>query len=229
MTDDLTRRAVLRRGAAATGTVAAGVAGLSGTAVASVDCPRSVEDWTDHYYGFHRTREQFRLDRTGDGYDADVAWDLLHEPHYADKTVLMAKQVVATQANVAAIRSSDGEACSDAVDAIRPVMESAITWLDCTGGSCGDGWAYLAAPEEYTYTYSWTDSRGVDGESIWEELKAFNEGRHCDGCGSGDGPESESGGDEPADDGNESTAGGSDASDGQTRPGGHRPRPEPLE
>jgi hypothetical protein len=216
MTDDVTRRAVLRRGAAATGAVTAAVVGLSGTAAASLDCPRSVDEWTDHYSEFHRTREEFRLDRTDNDYDADVAWDLLGEPHYADKTVLMAKQVVATQANIVAIRSGDGETCSDAVEAIGSVMESAITWLDCTGGSC-DGWAYLAAPDDYTYTFSWTDSRGVDGEPIWEELKAFNEGRHCDGCGSRDDSERAAG----------ETA-GDVTGDGGAGVGGSRPRPDPL-
>jgi hypothetical protein len=216
MTDDVTRRAVLRRGAAATGAATAAVVGLSGTAAASLDCPRSVDEWADQYSGFHRTREQFRLDRTGHGYDTDVAWDLLDEPHYADKTVMMAQQTIAAQANIVAIRAGDGETCSDAVEATGPVMESAITWLDCTGGRC-DGWVYLAAPDDYTYTLSWTDSRGVDGEPVWAALKAFNEGRHCDGCGSGEHTGSADG----------ETA-GDVTGDGGTGVGGSRPRPDPL-
>jgi hypothetical protein len=185
MVDNVTRRDLLRRSAAATGAVAVGAVGLSGTAAASLDCPRTVDEWRDNYWAFHRSRDGFRLDRSEDSYDSDTAWELLGEDHDADKAVLLAKEVVAAQANVAAIRTGEGGDCADAADRIRETVQAAISWLDCSDGSCADGWDYLAAPEEYGYTYGWRDDRGVDGEPILEELRAFNRGRHCDGCGTG--------------------------------------------
>lgn len=187
MSDNVTRRDLLRRSAAATGAVAAGAVGLSGTAAASLDCPRTVDEWRDSYWAFHRSRDGFRLDRSDESYDSDAAWELLGEDHAADKAVLLAREVVAAQANVAAIRSGERGDCGDAADRIRETVQEAVSWLDCSDGSCADGWDYLAASEEYEYTYGWQDDRGVGGERILAELRAFNRGEHCDGCGTGDG------------------------------------------
>lgn len=217
MSEDLTRRAVLRRGAAATGAVTTGVFGLSGTAAASLDCPRTADEWQDHRRDFHRTREGFRLDRSGESYDADVAWEILEASHDGDTNLMLAKEIIAAQANIASIHSARSETCSEAVEEIGAVMEAGITWLDCSGGSCEDGWAYLADPDDYVYTLSWSDSRGVDGETIREELRAFNRGLHCDECGHG----RRTGDENSADDeeGGNETNGGDDREDSTSNSG----------
>jgi hypothetical protein len=185
MTEGITRRSVLRRGAVAAGGLAAGVAAGSGTAAATLDCPRPVRYWENHPAAFSDTRTHFRLDRTGEGYDRETAFSLLRESPDGDKAVRLARQVVAAQANVAAIRVGDGGACQEAAAAIKPRIGDAVTWLACSDGAQDDAWAYVASPDDDGLTWTWGDARGVDGEPILSDLRAFNRGRTCEHCGGG--------------------------------------------
>ncbi|WP_162991645.1 hypothetical protein [Halostella salina] len=191
MTDTVTRRALLRRTAAATGGLAVGAAGLSGTAAATLDCPRPVRWWENHPAAFNDTRTSFRLDRSEARYDRETTYALLRESPGADRALQLAQQAVAAQANVAAIRVGDGGACHEAATAIKPRIGDALTWLARSDGTADDRWAYAAAPDEYGLTWSWEDARGVDGEPVRDDLRAFNEGRTCAACGGGDGTDGE--------------------------------------
>jgi len=208
MIDQVTRRSLLRRGAAATGGLAVGAAVLSGTAAATLDCPRPVRWWENHPATFGETRTHFRLDRSGDGYDRETTYGLLRESPGADKALQLAQQAVAAQANVAAIRVDGGGACRETATAIKPRIGDALTWLARSDGTADDRWAYVAAPDEYGLTWSWEDARGVDGEPIRDDLRAFNRGRTCEACGGDDGTDAE-----PVGDGDDPAEGAADVLD----------------
>ncbi|WP_135819601.1 hypothetical protein [Halostella litorea] len=193
MTEEVTRRTVLRRGVAASGGLAVGIAGATGTAAATLDCPRPFQYWKNHPAKFGDTRTHFRLDRSGARYDRETTYAVLRDPPGADKALQLARQVVVAQANVAAIRVGEGGACEEAATEIKPRIGDALTWLARSDDASDDRWAYVAAPDDYTLTWTWEDARGVDGEPIRDDLRAFNRGETCDHCGGSgeDEPETE--------------------------------------
>ena len=183
MSNHLTRRDALRRGAAATGAATVGVAGFSGTAAATLDCPRTIGYWKNQPDVARQSRSRLRVARGSDPIPVDEALSILETPPRRDKALIAAKQIVAAILNKGAILYGDGRICEDTAEAIdRGALREAINWLGCVDEETG-GWGYLDDPERYDPVRSWTNACGVDGEALKDRLDAFNDGRLCDGCG----------------------------------------------
>ncbi|NHN49727.1 hypothetical protein G9464_19335 [Halostella sp. JP-L12] len=186
MTNDLTRRDVLRRGAAATGAATVGVAGFSGTAAATLDCPRTIGYWKNHPGVAEQVRSQILVARGSKAIDVDEALSILNTPPRGDKALIMAKQVIAAVLSKGAILYEDGAVCKEAASDIdEGTLDKAINWLGCVESET-EGWGYLDDPENYDPVRTWTNDCG-DGEPLKDRLGAFNNGRLCDGCGGSDG------------------------------------------
>ena len=186
MSNDVTRRDLLRRGAAATGAATVGIAGFSGTAAATLDCPRTIGNWKNHE---EWPRDRIRLHRGDERLDVEAAKEILSRPPRGDKALIVARQIIAAQLNLAGLNAAEPPACTEAVSAVQgpgSAMERAISWLDCSDGTCADGWDYVSDAETHEPVRSWDVNAGFgswDGEPLKDRLDAFNNGRICDGCG----------------------------------------------
>lgn len=184
MSNDLTRRDVLRRGAAATGVATVGVAGFSGTAAATLDCPRTMGYWKNHPEAARQSRSHLTVARGSDPIAVDEALSILETPPRGDKALIAARQIVAAILNKGAILvDGTGGVCGETAATVRDeTLRDAIDWLGCVDESA-PGWGYLDDPESYDPVRSWGPACGFDGEALKDRLDAFNNGRLCDGCG----------------------------------------------
>jgi hypothetical protein len=155
---ETSRRELLRKGAAATGVSAVGLAGLPGTSVAGcMDhdiCPRSPGYWKRHWPG------QETITIAGCTLDRTEAQAILKRPKRGNKCLIMLFQLIAAKVNLAAGAPSN----CDGLDTALSGAEDFIRQHNCLTGNCTVG-----------ETRSWNGA-----EQYKDTLDAYNNDRLCD-------------------------------------------------
>lgn len=161
------RRTVLKQGALLSGMAAVGTVGFAGSAAASIPehCPRTPGYWANHYpEGWPK-----KTDGSGDFYpvsvcdedDLDVLHDYLLMSPKGDKTIIMAKHLIAAKLSLA---SSEPEMFEEGCKReVEGIADDAETWLCDVGIESGLKGPWPGDKEE------WKDA-----------LDAFNNGNYCE-------------------------------------------------
>lgn len=207
----ISRRKVLQRGALAVGAVSIGVTGFSGTVLAH-GCPRTPGFWANHNWcevvanpdngntvgdslpGISCANGDatgtYELAGTGVSKTMSGWQEFLTSPPKGDKSLIMAKHLLATELNFHRRSGDDGDCVDEEIDlsefglgetTIRDVKRDAADWLRASS---------FGSPMPFTKQKSWTvtvDGTDVDGEPLKDVLDAFNNGQldltdcDCDG------------------------------------------------
>lgn len=160
----VTRRDLLRKSAAGTGAAALGVTAFSGTSMAwgnRFECARTIgywknhpEEWKgeDHLHLFtieYHDEDKYKYFERYDGRPSVM--EILEMPTKGDKSIIMAKQLIATLLN--------DKAGTD-VSCIEDTVKKARKWLKAHPVGCGQ-------------------RRWDGGEWIKDRLDAYNNGELC--------------------------------------------------
>lgn len=174
-----TRRSVLRLGAMSALGVGIGIPAVSGS-VAATSCPR-----TPGYWANHPEREEWDSDgvkRFQEVFEAKYEYTLdasnLLDPSKGDKTLIMAKHLMATILNFQGRKKDNyeykdedgdvifvGDKCVDAEIKYGPYAGSKVR----TVKQDAEEWFMDAQPKQKKWTLD-----GLDGEAIKDTLDAFN-------------------------------------------------------
>lgn len=161
----IARRKLLRRGAVGASSAALGVAAFSGTSVAGCtddhECARTPGFWKNHTEMWEHGTDHlhFGTDRdTSDRHDYFSDYrgrrsvlDILEMPPKGDKSIIMARHFIAARLNV---KAGTDSSC------IQETIQAARVWFD----------AHPVGSDQ---------KRWDGGESIKDELDAYNNGQRC--------------------------------------------------
>lgn len=150
---ETSRRELLRKGAAATGASAAGLAAFSGESLAGCVCPRSPGFWKKHWPSGVNT-----ITIDGCTLNRNEAQQILKRPKRGNKCQIMLFHLIAAKLN----KKSRAPSCTAATQAIGEA-EKFVSLNNCIDGNCNVG----------------STRRWGGYESVKDTLDAYNNDRLC--------------------------------------------------